>query len=861
MNPGLEKWFQDSLRKNDYDVDLALEDIRGLLPESFEKFLPIAQACRDEMQRNRILTLATPAQHNRLAGEDFWYPGPSSGDTTWQHLLGRLRSSLPETAVASIDSSSTEIVANLACPGRPGKVKGLVVGHVQSGKTANYASVIAKAADAGYRLVIVLAGMHNNLRRQTQERLVEDLDADNTWVQITDAEADFGRTTLRAGVVQEPTIGVVKKNVSRLRRLNTWLEDAGAALRNCPILIIDDEADQATPNTATRDKLSGINREVRRLWSLVQRGSYVAYTATPFANVFMDPDDDGELYPANFIRQLPVSADYFGAARLFGSPRPDNAEDPDDGLDVSRSIPAPEAEELRVPANERFTWQATMVPSLVEAARWFLIATAIRWCRSGAGHSSMLVHFTHFAHPHEVMAEELELWVREERRDLHNGGMGRYRNLWESEHDRVPSSNEAIPWEAVSQKLPEVLEAVTVIVDNGLSENRLVYGDAEDAPQTVIVVGGGTLSRGLTLEGLVVSYFTRTSNTYDTLLQMGRWFGYRPGYEDLPRVWVMDELREDFQFLASVEDDLRRTIDDMNQQSKTPAEIGVKVKGHPGRLQITSRAKMQHADLVQASLSGEVQQTFILDETDKEKIIANLSAARELVGEIGAERFTVAQRGGGNRLAATGVNHRSVARFLHSYRPHGPFGAPDSRMVLDWFTRVCPDPLWNVAIVAGPRGAERSVDLGLAEAVRCVTRRPLRQRPLGEANIKALISQPDIVTDLPAGPDETGQNGKPNYKLHRAIHAPGIPLLLLYPIDGQASAPRDGADQYYRTRRSMQAPDGLSLIGYAVCFPTVTSEDFTTSAEYFAVSPSTWAPESPEEIEAEVLDADEWAEL
>lgn len=864
-----ETTFQMWLKLLGSDIDAAEARVTEMAPEAQVLIASIAQRHRDQALANRTITLLPDAQKNKLASQNDWYSGPLGDSPIWNQLHRKLSAKLPTDAVRSIDASSTEVVSNLAAPTRDGKVKGLVVGYVQSGKTANYASVIAKAADAGYKLVIVLAGMHNNLRRQTQLRLMSDLGGERFWTPLTDADSDFGINTPAKHWLSSAgnlSLAVVKKNGSRLRKLKNWLKDTGSALDRVPVLLIDDEADQATPNTSMKNDLSAINREIRQIWGLIKRGSYVGYTATPFANVFMNPDDDEELYPSDFIRQLPLSPDYFGAAQLFGRFAVDDADEPDDGQNVAREVPPEDATVLMVQASNREDWSAKIVPSLAEAVRWFVIATATRRVRGQRDHSSMLVHFTHFTQPHFAMRDALERWLKEEWKRLESQDEAVYESLWRSECVAMSTSDlhRGDSWPAIRCQLADVVRDIQVIVDNGSSEDRLDYSPSDDedgGPQTVIAVGGGTLSRGLTLEGLVVSYFTRTSNTYDTLLQMGRWFGYRRGYEDLPRIWMTDGLLDDFRFLAAVEEELRRTIDEMVNESRTPAEVGVKIRSHPGRLQITNRAKMQHAQKVQASLSGEVVQTFILNETDRYTLRANLAAARGLVAGIGAAQFQPAPRGGAGRLLATDVEYAHIQRFFREYQSE-PVGAPNVHLISEWFDRY-PSPLWNVGIVGGPASAARSVDLGLVEPTACVTRRPLSKAPKGVANIKALISQPDILTDLPR---EEGERGRAtNYKqLRRVLQPAARPLLLIYPIDGQAPAPTGPTSRTYKDRRGMDAPDGLALIGYALCFPTVAHERFSADAEYFAVRPTAgelndWGV-ADIDADAEIADERDWRE-
>ena len=596
-----------AFRKSGKSIRAAARQLAQLSPQNADLVFAKADMLIDQAALNTILTsTADPATQLvaiEQAKESAWYEGPGEDPASLWHGLGiRLGESLDEATVESIDRSSTEVVSLMADPNMPNiRKKGLVVGYVQSGKTANYAAVIAKAVDAGYRMIIVLAGMHNNLRRQTQVRLDRDLDK-HRWVQLTDSDADFTSQANTHSLVSGPSnklIAVVKKNSHRLSHLRDWLRACGSSLKSCPILIIDDEADQATPNSpTTANPQTAINKLVREIWELVPQGTYVGYTATPFANVFMDPDDEQELYPSDFIRSLPLSPDYFGAERLFGRHALDSEDDPDDGLNVARDVPESDTTALAVSGKDKDRWEAVLPESLQEAARWFLIATAIRRVRGQYKHSSMLVHFTHFVEPHFRMAETLRGWLRQEIKGLKSGASHDHHALWEREKAAVTDVGEPeMPaWTAILPALIQITSETRVVVDNGQSQDRLDY-DREDEygnpiTETVIAVGGGTLSRGLTLEGLVVSYFTRTSSTYDTLLQMGRWFGYRPGYEDLPRIWLPEELVEDFRFLALVEADMCREIETMAAQLQSPKEIGLRIRSHPGRLEITAKAKM-----------------------------------------------------------------------------------------------------------------------------------------------------------------------------------------------------------------------------------------------------------------------------
>ena len=566
MNPDyIKQLIINDQRQRNVSLDEAAEElVRGMGISDRSVVDSVVLAMRAEASRLQLLDIPGGVHSSGYrdavaddAKELLWYTGPRELDRPWAYVRRQLETGSMAKVIPEIDAASTKVVAHFADPGISRlKKKGLVLGYVQSGKTANYTSVIAKSADAGYRLFIVLSGMHNNLRRQTQARLDRDLGIEN-WSALTDEDRDFGSVLHGQALLQNPqmrTVAVVKKNAVRLSRLRDWLRDIDETVRaQAPILLLDDEADQATPNSrAARDEMSRINELVREIWDEIPTGSYVGYTATPFANIFMDPDDPREMYPSDFILDLPRSENYFGAERIFGRQAVDDAEHPEAGLDMVRTITDDEADSLCAPRSPeaRASFDPEAPSSLVDAVTWFIVATCIRRLRHQIDHSSMLVHTTAYVAPHFALAGKVEGLLFSFRQRFAAGDVESFKRSYEAEIGRVQDLNEELipTWEDVDTVLVDVLDEVRVVVDNGISSDRLDYGRRTDSgrplTETVIAVGGGTLSRGLTLEGLLVSYFTRTSNTYDTLLQMGRWFGYRPGYEDLPRIWMTRDLAE-----------------------------------------------------------------------------------------------------------------------------------------------------------------------------------------------------------------------------------------------------------------------------------------------------------------------------
>jgi hypothetical protein len=341
-------------------------------------------------------------------GRITWYTGPRPKDPCWPRLVEQLRETgFEEEMIGSLDDSTTRIVSLLEHPATTDfKTKGLVLGHVQSGKTTNYTGVIAKAADRGYRLVIVLAGIHNELRRQTQNRLISQLVYPNPtlWHQLTDPNRDFHPTanapSYFAKYSTQKVLCVVKKNAVVLRKLISWLQEAEEQLTAIPAIVIDDEADQAAVATKT------INPLIRSLLDVLPRAAYVGYTATPFANLLIDPSVD-DLYPSHFIVDLPKPTNHYGTETIFGRD-PLDGEDPadyDDGaLDMVRLVPDDEVPLVR-PASQKDVdgFEAHVTGELRAAILYFWLATAARRVRAQTvEHSTMLIHTSVRVSVHEA---------------------------------------------------------------------------------------------------------------------------------------------------------------------------------------------------------------------------------------------------------------------------------------------------------------------------------------------------------------------------------------------------------------------------------------------------------------------------
>ncbi|WP_424464151.1 Z1 domain-containing protein [Pseudoclavibacter helvolus] len=803
-----------------------------------------------------------------------WYAGPLKNGL-WQELADRMRESGLRGAVDAVDESTEAIVAAMAEPRvEDDRRLGLVVGNVQSGKTANYSGVIAKALDQNYKFVIVLSGIHNNLRRQTQIRLERDLgvtDNPSAWHGLTSPDADFGTAAKRnaSSIVSNNAriLAVVKKNKNRLENLLEFLRALDSdVVRRTPILIIDDESDQATPDSSPKGKeeASTISRLMRDLWAEVSNGTYIGYTATPFANVFMDPSAEAaELYPSNFIHVMPTPDSYFGAARLFGLGTEQAAVEIDTH-DVLRHVPDVELDALR-PAGKDAPFDAEVTPSLVDAIRWFIVAAAVRRVRGqNEKHSTMLIHTTHNVEPHFDLRDAVVDFLEPRRARARDGDVREFYATFHEEIDRAPelltSNAQEATWPRVEQEILSVMRNLRVSVDNGQADasERLDYRDEE--PQTVIVIGGGTLSRGLTLEGLFVSFFTRSSNAYDTLLQMGRWFGYRSGYEDLQRIWLSSGLDEDYRFLAQVEHELRQDIDRLIRSGQSPSQIAVRVRQHPGRLQITNPNKMKHAHEVEVDFEGYPMQTYVFDVGSEEKLESNRQAARGLLGRISDKVAKTRHADTGGSRVFTGVPVEEIKKFFQELSVHSHFGDSFSAAVA-WSANKLPEKPWNVVLAGGNEPSQFKVGGFTVSSVRRAPISPDEDAVKGKhINIRALMSGDDMLLDLKlldTGHDsERSKYSRKDRITQKEMRAAvddgdGNGLLIIYPLSPR-SVPTTKSRVPMQEALKQVNPDvefsDQPIIGVALVAPIDSRHELISKGTYLAVTPHFQADEDVDEL-------------
>lgn len=575
--------------------------------------------------------------------------------------------------------------------------KGLVVGQVQSGKTANYTGLICKAADAGFGLIIVLAGIHNNLRSQTQIRIDESFlgfDTQHTRafdqrsIQIGVGDPYFGSPIVAHSLTSsiekgdftqgaanalglnfntsEPIVAVIKKNPHVLRRIYQWLgaqadEDSelGRVIRNKSLLLIDDEADNASINISNDpERQSSINGWITQILNLFGKNAYVGYTATPFANIFI-PLDDQNLFPRNFIKNIPAPSNYIGPEKVFGFRLLEEDETSNTVLpivnrinDYSDFVPDRHKKDDQKPSS--------LPESLKRAIRCFIITCAIRRLRGQTTvHNSMLIHVSRFVlwqnHITELVSNQFIYYRRgidqndsvilnefkttfEQDENDYKSFVTVSQQILDSELKNLDSQTQVHLWSDVLEHLNDAAARIEVKSIHGGSGEALDYFDHKNG-LSVIAVGGNKLSRGLTLEGLSVSYYLRASRMYDTLMQMGRWFGYRGGYVDLCRLFISRELNEWFCQITQASEELREEFDYMTDiAGSTPEQYALKVRTFPGTLLVTALNKLKNVIYFDLSYSARLVQTTILLPRKVEAEI-NLNSLISFISKLEPPKF------------------------------------------------------------------------------------------------------------------------------------------------------------------------------------------------------------------------------
>jgi len=727
------------------------------LVEGFRIMFPVSDDERDVIVRRLHARLRIVMDTGAAVVErehQSWLPArlPDIDPYYWQRYEKYLnRNGWPPRVTSTLDRIADEILDLMGDPLKDGewKRRGLVMGDVQSGKTATYIALCCKAADAGYRLIILMTGTLENLRRQTQERLdagfvgldsagllsqqritrevgVGLLDRRRQAGVFTSKTTDFKSTLMntlgfRLNAFREPVLVVVKKNKRILENLGNWLRSYNADANgriDTPMMLIDDEADNASINTnpANSDP-TAINERIRALLNLFTRSSYVGFTATPFANIFIDPDSEGEmigddLFPRHFIYSLESPTNYIGSQVIFGD---------DATANILREIT--DAEEVFPSRHRRNLIIGDLPDTLLEALRVFIISNAIRDLRGeGNTHRSMLVNVSRFTDVQTQVAEMINYKLREINREIRNYSqltpaeacksetISKIRQTWEREFEDA-----GIEWPDVQRALLRASLPIEVrAVNQRTGAASLDYSAYRDSGLRVVAVGGNSLSRGLTLEGLSTSYFLRNSQMYDTLLQMGRWFGYRDGYADLCRVWLAEDAIGWYQHITSATEELRSEIRRMCTDNLTPEDFGLKVRSHPDALIVTARNKMRSAQTIERviSVSGQGIETPRL-KTAPDINRANMLAGESLLAALAAAGIENTKSRLGNNIWQ-GVPKNIICRFLERFDSH-PLNMTFQKDSLVPFLETTEEQklqLWDIVL---PNGIEAPEDISDVE--------------------------------------------------------------------------------------------------------------------------------------------------
>jgi len=888
------------------------------------------EALVDELIRRSSRTVGKNATLS--SGEDHvvWLEAERKKDWTyWKRYSEYMEARIPWVALDALDLATDEVLSQLEDPTREGAWdrRGLVVGHVQSGKTGNYTGLICKAADAGYKIIIVLAGLHNNLRAQTQIRLDEGFlgfatiaDADElpaVGVGLIDKDlsirpnaatnrsdkGDFNTVVasrMNISPEQRPWLFVVKKNKTVLELLLHWIRNRVAnhvdpetgrkLVTNLPLLVIDDESDHGSVDTGEdivdefgapdlEHEPKTINRLIRSILHNFSRKAYVGYTATPFANIFIHDrgttqEHGPDLFPAAFITSLAAPSNYVGPGRVFGS-----ASSTPEDLPMVRQLKNEEFQTWMQPRHKngyRPRWQGEdRVPdSLAEAIRSFVYACSVRKLRGqGSKHSSMLIHVTRFTSVQNAVVKqvanyvqdlkgrytrgielaELEALMRKEYEEIFLAGMRGIRSaLIEGE------ALEDFSWEDIRAVLPNVLSDIRVSEINGSAKDALDYAENDGTGLKVIAVGGDKLARGLTLEGLCTSYFLRTARMYDTLMQMGRWFGYRDGYLDVCRLYTSKEMVEWFGHIADAAEELRQEFDNMVAAGATPKQFGLRVKSH-SVLTVTSRAKMRNARAMQLTYSGDLLQTIVFPNR-KDDITANFKATDRFIAELGPSmdlnlQHFVPDGQKWNGHLWRDVSALSIISFLRDYRTHPASFRIMSPLIADFIEEMNKGrelTNWTVALIgkdSGPDDKHRTLG---GCSVNMLQRKRTTEHE-DRYSIKTLISPRDQAIDLTEAEwkaalelsqktwrNDTDRNeGKepptePRGPQIRRVLGEGVAeadipprrergLLMLYLLDPEGA----GVDQL---------KDADPVVAWSISFPSSTSERRVSNSRYMANS-------------------------
>lgn len=896
LRGGEYDWEWERILKFDTDSEESLQQkLNGFTSTNFlppitcEEFRQIVNDAKDFVELGQDTVVHLPAA-TIPAANDHEYEINTMIGSAWMAYKERLiKNKFSQEAIKNIAESAHSVLNKLSLDTQAsGPIKGLVVGNVQSGKTANMAALMAMAADQGFNMFIVLSGTIENLRIQTQTRLINDLNgATNVaWVSIdhVSTSPSFNQALSKLSLGDEfkqRYLNVCLKNSTRLENLLTWLKKDTKARQKLKILFIDDEADQASINTAKQPsslsdeekvERTKINRMISNL--LVNKDAddkevetkfcalnYIGYTATPYANVLNEVPGPESVYPSNFVCCLPVAKSYIGPQHIFGIEGTNV-----DGMDIINHVNPDDLKELEAVHEGK----NKMPQKLEQAIIWFYCCLAIRRYQKVNKPVSMLIHTSQLQQRHEqtgtlikkwfeslnvisflqkcenVFKQEIEHFTLNDFKnsysDYDGGAVQDYPQFSDITNELAKIFNKGLVSILInSEGEAEYSEGVHLCIDNcyhsfveNINEHiRLLYpSDKNPVPFATgfIIIGGATLSRGLTIEGLVSTFFLRTSRQADTLMQMGRWFGYRRGYELLPRIWITQTTQDQFRFLSLLDYELRQKMKYMEDNGIKPELVGIQVRRHPRKafLDVTARNKQQAASLTEIDFAGITTQTTIFFGAI-ETIKNNLSLTDSFISSLGepVEECEMKQKHPNSEgsLLWLDVDSHEVVDYITSLSfPKNDSTVLDLNLFKKWFGKISEENEmadWNVVVAGLDKKDCKTRQLG-GRKVCLVNRSQMNsEHNDGKIRIGALRAIKDLYVDINLDASgltafdkaqiKTG-DGKRYKEIRKNAGYDKTPLLIIYIID-KNSQPREGV----KHRKALDLKE--DLVGITICIP------------------------------------------
>lgn len=635
------------------------------------------------------------------------------------------------------------------------KRRGLIIGDVQSGKTANYTGLICKAVDSGYKVVVLLTGTIEKLRQQTQQRVDEGFvgadsdammkmkesgqiigvgkyDSSIRPMVLTSTTDDFkAQNANNLGFdlrnVNGSVIFVLKKNSAILKRLNKWLKTFnknGEQPIDHSILVVDDEADNASINTKSDETPTAINAQIRELLKMFNKSSYVGFTATPFANIFIDPDNYNEmvaedLFPKDYIYSLNAPSNYIGARDIFE----ENGRSAHMLIQIDDDLTNPESISNLIPLKHKSNIVIHELPyDLKKAIATFMLSNVVEDLRGMVGnHRSMLVNVSIFTDVQNQVSGLINNYLKDLQSacklyckmrpedSLKNAHIAFLKEVYEEIY-----ANLDYTWKEIQSLLHTSCAGIVVQSINQKNGKGFSYDAYKDGLR-LIAVGGMSLSRGLTLEGLVVSYFHRNSKMYDTLMQMGRWFGYRKGYDDLCKIWMSEDSIEWYRYISQATDELREEIKRYQDTGLTPMDFGLRVRSDITSLIVTAHNKMRSAESRECviSLSGVYIETpEIYSNSTKNNM--NLDRIRSFVSELYNDGYQIEkeEKRDNVKYGFKDISVEKIIDFLEKIEVSPKNEQFNTKAILNFIKGYNGNELkkWDVCFATGH--SSRTIDLG-----------------------------------------------------------------------------------------------------------------------------------------------------